>query len=370
MSQQSLKLVIGKPIESNPFDFELWAAAIVGRTESKRRFAFSPSMLKSILQKNVRMSRPDAAVRAAVQLIVRSSFTDFVRRLSIIVVEDAILHPKLPVLMWLIAACSKGHKPTANEVELCLRMVYEVAAVKLKDSFPEKSSQPITFKDNLERLSPLERVLVRSLQLRASFGGMKGDVEMLQELAACWNSRFSADVSVQARETRALASLLSWELGDRNLGWVELVHELYARVALPANGPKLLDSVLYLKDEDVILSAIDFHCSPLLDMLLSDGSRSRKAIEQFTEQKLNIKGLTEVSAVVKTTIWEMRSSLTNKSQLKPAERPPIIDKLQELYRLVGVCVGFAQTNLCTHSFAQMEADLDAVSCKIIAKRCS
>lgn len=66
---------------------------------------------------------------------------------------------------------------------------------------------------------------------------------------------------------------------------------------------------------------------------------------------MNIRGLDDVSAVVRTAIWELRSKLTNKSQIKPEEKPAIFEKLQELYRV-------------------MEADLDAIACKIISKRCS
>lgn len=51
----------------------------------QRRFAFSPSMLKSLLQKNVRLSRAMPAVRCALQLIVVSSLTDFLRRLTVII---------------------------------------------------------------------------------------------------------------------------------------------------------------------------------------------------------------------------------------------------------------------------------------------
>lgn len=93
---------------------------------------------------------------------------------------------------------------------------------------------------------------------------MKGDVEFLQSFANFWYSRFAASAEVQTKDTRTLADAISWDLGDQRLIWTEFLRQAYAQVALPEGSPKLVDSVLYLKDEDVVLSAIDFHCSPLV----------------------------------------------------------------------------------------------------------
>ena len=35
---------------------------------------------------------------------------DLVRRVIIIAIEDVVLHPDLPVLAWIMAACSKGFR--------------------------------------------------------------------------------------------------------------------------------------------------------------------------------------------------------------------------------------------------------------------
>lgn len=52
------------------------------------------------------------------------------RRLPIICLEDALLHPGLPLLMWLMAAQAKGYvlgEAAASEV---LRITYQIAAVR------------------------------------------------------------------------------------------------------------------------------------------------------------------------------------------------------------------------------------------------
>ena len=50
------------------------------------------SALKSVLQKSVRRRRPLPAVRVAMELADKS-WSDLIRRLPIIILEDAILHP-------------------------------------------------------------------------------------------------------------------------------------------------------------------------------------------------------------------------------------------------------------------------------------
>jgi len=95
----------------------------------------SPANLKSSLQKNVRLMRPTAAMRVALHMI-RSDFSQFIRRLSIIVLEDSILHPDLPFLCWLMMACSTPHFICSAElVDECLRIVYEVSTCKIRYGF-------------------------------------------------------------------------------------------------------------------------------------------------------------------------------------------------------------------------------------------
>lgn len=63
-------------------------------------------VLKSVLQKSVRRRRPLPAVRVAMELADKS-LDDLLRRLPIIMLEDSMLHPDLPLLVWLMVASSK-----------------------------------------------------------------------------------------------------------------------------------------------------------------------------------------------------------------------------------------------------------------------
>jgi len=150
------------------------------------------------------------------------SMLQFLRRLSIIIIEDAILHPLYPVVVWLVIACSKGYIPTIFHVNTLLQIVSDIASVKVLDNFvhPDNGAQQevicvcvilihvllrysfiyfliccvvcctlyfqttITLFDSLPKcLDAFEASLVKALLVRASFGGLKGDVIMLRRAA-------------------------------------------------------------------------------------------------------------------------------------------------------------------------------------------
>ena len=50
------------------------------------------------------------------------------RRLCIIMLEDAVLHPDLPIVTWLMAAATKKYAPPLMLVERCLAVVHQVSA--------------------------------------------------------------------------------------------------------------------------------------------------------------------------------------------------------------------------------------------------
>ncbi len=73
------------------------------------RWRGGPSALKSALQKAVRLGRGACAVRAALHLVKEEGGpAQLLRRLSVVCVEDAILHPGLPLVVWLMAAQVRG----------------------------------------------------------------------------------------------------------------------------------------------------------------------------------------------------------------------------------------------------------------------
>eukprot|EP00752_Nemacystus_decipiens_P001702 g1648.t1 len=91
------------------------------------------AVVKSMLQKNVRRGRAEAAVRCALELALRS-WSDAIRRVLVIIVEDSLLHPAAPLLTWLMVATSKGYRPPTCLLEAFLCVVHETTACPVRDS--------------------------------------------------------------------------------------------------------------------------------------------------------------------------------------------------------------------------------------------
>ena len=174
------------------------AAAAAATFESK----LGVQVLQSALQKAVRRRRPAAAVRLA-RTLQLANWNTFIRRLPIIVIEDSTLHPALPLLVWLMMATSKGFRPVQAHLDACVAIVGEVASCGAWDvgrsemnaagSAPRPPPPPLASAACDALRSTQHAALVRAILARARFGGMAGDVAMLQAYARLWLARFAAE---------------------------------------------------------------------------------------------------------------------------------------------------------------------------------
>ena len=73
--------------------------------------------------------------RCALQLM-KDNAGEFLRRISIICLEDAILHPDMPLLVWLMCAQAKGYTIGAAAAAACLQIVYQLACMPVRDHYP------------------------------------------------------------------------------------------------------------------------------------------------------------------------------------------------------------------------------------------
>lgn len=214
---------------------------------------YNRSLLKSLIQKAVRRGLSDVAVRATWQLL-RQDPTSCIRRLAIIVMEDAILHDTgMRLLTWLM--CSGLH-PTIEDARLILQIVHEIATCKHRDVIV-KDPVDIGFDTADER--------VYSVLIRAYFGGMRGDVAFMRNFAAIWTTRFKTD------ESR----------------WTQLLNDAYSDSGTCPEPQELVTS-------DLKLEAVDFHAFPQLLIEIQDKFK--------IEPELS-----------KRAIWRCRSSQTLKS---------------------------------------------------------
>lgn len=107
-----------------------------------------------------------------------------------------MVHPAFPFVVWLTAAsCSPTFVLFEEHVNALLVIVHQLALVGVKDPLPAGGQDYRGVLPTLAEIDALphesERVLLRSMLCRASFGGMACDVEMLLCYCSLWYARFS-----------------------------------------------------------------------------------------------------------------------------------------------------------------------------------
>jgi len=238
----------------------------------------SPSLSKSIIQKNVRQGRTHCAIRSAMNYLKRD-VTGCIRRLGIIVIEDAVLHPLYPMLVWLSLAVAKDFKLAEPHLNLLLTIVRDIAKCPKKDFMPDVDFKDISLHSEINETAG-GSIFVRSLLLRASLGGMKCDTKMLRKFARIWNERFQS----------------------ANEDWIKKMKDLY-------NAPKTVKAckgVLSMKSIDLIGNAVDLHSSSVMSFILP-------LIKSKTSSWLR-KNSCDVSAedAISSAVWHHNSKLTSK----------------------------------------------------------
>jgi len=129
------------------------------------------SLLKSNLQKQVRRQLPDAVATFA-ELYALNPF-EALRRLVVIVFEDTMIHSQLSVIVWLMAASSKGYVLKSNE--------WLLDYVNTLLTLPKKCEQlngTLTANELLDSSHPNKETLC-AIYFRTGYGGLKFDLELI-----------------------------------------------------------------------------------------------------------------------------------------------------------------------------------------------
>jgi len=216
----------------------------------------SAAVLKSALQKNVRRCRPGPASRCAARLAAVDP-KGLVRRLPVVLVEDALPHPSLPLLAWLLLADARGYAPGGAHLAEVVKIAADAARVpyRLEPHEPDEPDDENRNDDDDEQggAGREEAVLARSLRMRAAFGGTKFDVAMLLDAAdrLARQNRQGGDASCD--------SLLK-------AAYLEHHHEA-GRGGGPSHDDHDHDDD---HDDDVPMEAVDQHCSGILTALQAE----------------------------------------------------------------------------------------------------
>ncbi len=91
------------------------------------------------------------------------------------------MHPYFPFLIWLMIAQSRpGFHPCGSHLGMCLRILWEVAAIPWKDPLklslenPNEAQKLLDQIDSeyfLNNLGNVEKMLVKSILIRGAYGG-------------------------------------------------------------------------------------------------------------------------------------------------------------------------------------------------------
>ena len=270
----------------------------------QRHSNLSISHLKSCLQKSIRRRAPLPAVRVAMELADKS-WTDLIRRLPIIILEDSTLHPDFALLVWLMIADSKGYVPSKMVIVRVLQIVFEMAScpwqdeiVAAKHSNEDCSSGSVSDNDDNKKttsfslssssstLFPMHQqqqhkeqtsstnvceTMIRAMLLRAQYGGMRCDVDMLHSFSKIWLQRFNGAHAIPS----IIASNCTPGPTSSELNWSCIPYLIHAKARQQSetlvtmsmvNSP---GRVVALTANDVCPAGIDFHCSQVVDHLLS-----------------------------------------------------------------------------------------------------
>jgi hypothetical protein len=315
-------------------------------TASNSQSSVNLKVLMSILQKNVRLQRQASAVRTAWKTMQQGprGVTELLRRLPIILVEDATVQPEFfSHLIWLMMADSKGYQLSPSDVQLILTAVYDSCApsavcdmrckalssyfqnylthfakshtvsfylekststnsktkqISVLDLLPTLVKQSTTQTSNANMIASTAFALL----VRASYGSMPGDVEMLGKACFFWYWRerltpLNASTSILESNQISLVSFIqnkSRSMNDEsNVNpncSMETLKTIIAIIVIP-----------FSVDKDAPLTSIDMHCSNILN----DFSNSDLG-KQFGF--CSPRGYSELSHC----IWDYRSSLTTR----------------------------------------------------------
>lgn len=199
-----------------------------------------------------------------------SSIQELARRLCVIELEDVVLHPDTPLLVWCMAV--SDYEYSQEMLESILQIVSDLARVQYCDVWVKHEQA------DLYKLYKESGVLCKCILIRAFYRGMAGDVKLLSDYAQTWNIRLADDQ------------------------WEKFLCTFFGNLPL-------VDFQIFCSQysyQDTLLEGVDFHCTNMLDWLLG-----------FTHlvEKISVLGFNDPQEYLKSAIWSHRSSINLRNPL-------------------------------------------------------
>jgi hypothetical protein len=323
----------------------------------RRHSRLSVPVLKSILQKSIRRRKPLPAVRAAMELADKS-FGDLLRRLPIIMFEDSTLHPDINFLIWMMMAHSKDYQPSPKLVVRIFQIIYEIAACQWSDTILSALTSADAMMDVDSKEKPTAMTLsslfasrhengahrtdvssfndtsttfIWSMLVRADYGGMKCDVQMLHRYAIVWYHRLTSQIVVPEAIVNQLLIIKS-ATNSTLLLWSDvpaLIHQKSREQGMDRVTSLCTNGIDRLLLGDICVEGIDFHCSNIIGELLADEQLCGLCCDLMILANLHNdchssprvpESLDECRAclqdIFKTTIWNFSSNINHRRALQ------------------------------------------------------
>ncbi len=165
-SQTDTIIVCGNLSKEDPYIFP------------KETMYSKPQYLMSHLQKAIRRMDSMKALKTAKHLL-HLDINSFIRRLPIIMLEDVYIHSSISVVIWLMIAISKKYILTLTQVKWLLGVIYSISNNKEAVIDYQKIDGKLTW--NMDSIPKEINTLLYSLRFRQNYGGMKGDLQMIED---------------------------------------------------------------------------------------------------------------------------------------------------------------------------------------------
>jgi len=246
-------------------------AITITKTTNVSPVYYSMKILISLLQKAVRLGRSETAARVAVQIMSQpNGGNEFLRRMFIVMIEDVCVQPWLPFIAAYMVLCSKGVELTPRIIQRLACCAWELASIT-HIAFPivheeqciQELPNPSTWCLMVSRQIDLpenKQNLLLAFALRIAYGGMSGDMQMLHGTA----------YRLSTLGKSSLWDISSSALTSATSKAVSVIHPF-----LPDYTPPIaLDSHVWdglngsNVNEHLLPTAVDFHCSDIIDNLI------------------------------------------------------------------------------------------------------
>jgi non-ribosomal peptide synthetase component F len=162
-------------------------------------------------------------------------------------------------------------------------------------------------------------VFIKSMLLRAEYGGMKCDTQMLHSYTRTWLMRFQSGL-VPNTLLENLASVST----SQPIYWCDiprLLHETARErsVQLVTTDIIRAGGLPKLNLSDICLAGIDFHCSSVVDYLMSQREIRSAFHTFFAQMEVGNRNDDKIAETLKRMIWNFSSGINHRRPLFTTE---------------------------------------------------